>query len=119
VLGPLVGSGTYDQHLRRARRHQRSRRDVLVAALEAVVSTVPGAAVSGVAAGLHLLLELPGVDDVALARALRDEGVVVDPLSRHRVAPGPGGLVLGYASQHPNRLRAAAEAIARHAVARG
>jgi len=118
VLERLVSSGAYDQHLRRARRHQRSRRDVLVAALEAVVSAVPGAAVSGVAAGLHLLLELPGVDDVALARALRDEGVVVDTLSRHRVAPGPGGLVLGYASQHPHRLRAAAEAIARHAVAR-
>ncbi|MBC3761456.1 MocR-like pyridoxine biosynthesis transcription factor PdxR [Quadrisphaera oryzae] len=107
----LLSSGIYDQHLRRVRRHQRVRRDVLVAALGAVTAGVPGARVTGVAAGLHLLLELPGVDDAALVRALAAEGVVVDALSRHRVQEGPGGLVLGYASLAPHRLHLAAAAI--------
>ncbi|MFB9376770.1 PLP-dependent aminotransferase family protein [Kineococcus gynurae] len=113
VLERLIGNGAYDQHLRRARRHQRNRRDVLVAALNTAVAQVPGARISGVAAGLHLLVDLPGVDDVALARALLADGVVVDTLSRHRLAPGPGGLVLGYAARSPHQLRAAADAIAR------
>ncbi|MEJ5913563.1 MocR-like pyridoxine biosynthesis transcription factor PdxR [Pseudokineococcus sp. 1T1Z-3] len=113
TLARLLTSGTYDQHLRRARRHQRTRRDALADALETHLRDVPGARVRGVAAGLHLLLELPGHDDVALAAALAADGVVVDPLARHRVEPGPGGLVLGYAASPPHRLAAAAAAVAR------
>lgn len=111
TLERLISSGAYAQHLRRARRHQRTRRDVLAGALDAAISGVPGARVTGIAAGLHLLLELPDHDDADLARQLHERGVIVDPLSRHRVTAGPGGLVLGYAAHSPHRLHTAAAAI--------
>jgi GntR family transcriptional regulator/MocR family aminotransferase len=68
--------------------------------------------VDGVAAGLHVLVTFPAseVDDVAVAEAVRGTGVVVHPLSWHRLTPGPPGLVLGYAAHAPDRLR---EAVAR------
>jgi GntR family transcriptional regulator/MocR family aminotransferase len=36
----------------------------------------------------------------------------VHPLSRHRIAAGESGLVLGYAAHPPDRLREAAKRIA-------
>lgn len=81
--------------------------------MQAATADVLGARVIGVAAGLHLLLELPGHDDTDLAVRLGEGGVVVDALSRHRSAPGPGGLVLGYAAHPPHQLRIAAAIIAR------
>ena len=73
----------------------------------------------GVAAGLHLLLSFPaadldaaGLDDTGLAERARRAGVLVHPLSRHRIRPGPPGLVLGYAAHPPDRLRDAVRRIA-------
>lgn len=107
VLARLLESGEYDRHVRLVRARHRARRDALLGVL-------PGAVVSGVAAGLHLLVTLPaGVDDDALADDLREAGVLVHPLSWHRRLPGPPGLVLGYASHPPDRLREAGATIAR------
>lgn len=107
VLARMLESGDYDRHVRLVRSRHRARRDALLAAL-------PGLAVSGVAAGLHLLVTLPpGSDDAALADELRAAGVLVHPLSWHQRLPGPPGLVLGYASHPPDRLRAAGAVIAR------
>ncbi|MEE6165070.1 MULTISPECIES: MocR-like pyridoxine biosynthesis transcription factor PdxR [unclassified Mycolicibacterium] len=111
VLARLLESGEYDRHVRLARARHRSRRDAL---LQSLSGALPAATVTGVAAGLHLLVTLPAaIDDVALADELRAAGVLVHPLSWHRRLPGPPGLVLGYASQTPDRLRAAAATIAR------
>lgn len=112
TLARLLADGAYEQHLRRSRRHQRQRRDAFVGALRA---ELPEADLSGIAAGLHVLLTFPGteVDDAELAGELRRRGLVADPLSRHRISPGPAGLVLGYASLSPDRLRAAAATIRR------
>lgn len=111
VLARLLESGEYDRHVRLVRARHRARRDAL---LEVLTAALPGMTVSGVAAGLHLLVTLPeGVDDVALSNDLRDAGVLVHPLSWHRRLPGPPGLVLGYASHPPDRLRDAAVTIAR------
>ncbi|GAA1851016.1 PLP-dependent aminotransferase family protein [Myceligenerans crystallogenes] len=111
ALAGLVTSGAFERHLRLVRRRHRARRDALLAALAA---HLPGAAVHGVAAGLHLLVTLPdGVrDDDVAARALA-EGVLVQPLSAHRLAPGPPGLVIGYATTPPDRLREAVRRLAR------
>ncbi len=92
------------------RGRQRARRDALLAGLRA---HLPQARVRGVAAGLHLLVELPSGDDVAIADLVRAEGVLVHPLSWHRRLPGPPGLVLGYAAQTPDRLIEAAARIGR------
>ncbi len=114
VLARLLESGEYDRHLRLVRSRHRARRDALLGALR---THLPEASVHGVAAGLHLLITLPGADDdVATAERLRDAGVLVHPLSWHRRLPGPPGMVIGYAAHPPDRLRDAAATIA-HVVA--
>lgn len=110
VFARFLSSGEFERHVRRVRIRQRARRDAM---LDALREHLPHAEVLGVAAGLHLLVTLPGSDDVALATEADAAGVLVHPLSTHRIAPGPPGLVLGYAAQAPDRIR---EAIARLAV---
>ncbi|MEX0170990.1 PLP-dependent aminotransferase family protein [Streptomyces sp. LMG1-1-1.1] len=109
TLADFVDSGAYDRHVRRMRQRHRSRRDRLVAAL---AERVPEVRVTGIAAGLHAVLELPpGSEPAALAAAAR-HGVAVEGLAayRHPDAPGPprpAGLVVGYATP-PERLYGAA-----------
>ncbi|CAL9380344.1 HTH-type transcriptional regulatory protein GabR [Nocardiopsis dassonvillei] len=114
ALALLLRDGTIARHLRTMRARHRTRRDAAVAAVRA---HLPGCPILGVAAGLHLLVLLPdGFDDrEAVARAER-AGVAVQPLSRHRTAPGPPGLVISYAGHGPARLR---EAVARLGAAVG
>jgi GntR family transcriptional regulator / MocR family aminotransferase len=110
VLAHLITSGELERHIRTVRARQRVRRDALLAALG---EHLPQARVNGVAAGLHLLITLPGdADDAGLADRILQAGVLVHPLSLHRVRPGPPGLVLGYAAHAPDRLREAARRIA-------
>ncbi len=113
VLAELLASGAYDRHLRLVRTRQRARRDALVAAL---AEHLPQARISGVAAGLHLVATLPGmsgeIDDLDLAQRITASGVLVHPLSWHRMRPGAPGLVLGYAAHTPDRLREAARRLA-------
>jgi GntR family transcriptional regulator/MocR family aminotransferase len=80
-----------------------------------------------VAAGLHLVVELPGLaDDVALAAAAREAGLGPLALSACRHLSGlgaragggrrqhytPRGLVLGYATHRPDELVAAVRRLA-------
>ena len=91
----LLTSGAYDRHLRRGRRAFRVRRDLLVAEL---ARRLPGCEVSGVAAGLHLVVHLPdGVLASAVVRSAEARGVHVVDLDRYRAGgSGPPALVLGY-----------------------
>jgi GntR family transcriptional regulator / MocR family aminotransferase len=85
--------------------------DALLAALRA---HLPGVRVRGVAAGLHLLVALPdGVDDERVAGRAEELGVGVQPLSYHRLRPGPPGLVIGYAAVTPDRLHEGVRRLAR------
>jgi GntR family transcriptional regulator/MocR family aminotransferase len=106
----LLSSGGYDRHLRAVRRIYRYRRDV---AVEALARYLPEAAVTGVAAGMHLMVTLPpGVDDAALARRAASAGIGALALSGTRIrSAGPPGLAIGYAPVPPDRLRAAIEAL--------
>jgi GntR family transcriptional regulator/MocR family aminotransferase len=116
VLAQLIASGELDRHVRQVRTRQRGRRDALLGALR---EQLPGVRVQGVPAGLHLLITFPGLDghpdDTELARRLQQDGVLVHPLSWHRVNQdsGPPGLVLGYAAHAPDQLREAARRIVR------
>ena len=56
ALAELIDSGGYDRHIRRCRLVYRRRRDRLVTTLQ---RRVPDVTVSGLAAGLHALVELP------------------------------------------------------------
>ena len=98
ALARLIDSGAYDRHLRAARRRYRARRDALVRAL---ARHLPGARVTGVAAGLHAIVRLSReVDGLALARAARQRSVGVYPLgyAYMEVRPRHDCLVLGYAN---------------------
>jgi GntR family transcriptional regulator/MocR family aminotransferase len=113
VVARLLANGEYDRHLRIVRARQRQRRDALLSGLR---EHLPAARVEGVAAGLHLLITLPhlDIDDTALAAHVgATEHLFVHPLSWHRHAPGPPGLVLGYAAHPPDRLHAAGVRLAR------
>ena len=73
----------------------RIRRDLLVAEL---AQRLPGCEVSGIAAGLHLVVHLPdGVQASGMVRAAEKRGVRVVDLDRYRAGgSGPPALVLGY-----------------------
>ncbi|HEY9375438.1 PLP-dependent aminotransferase family protein [Streptomyces sp.] len=113
VLARLIAGGDLDRHLRLTRGRYRSRRDAFLTTLTA---RLPSVRVQGIAAGLHLLITFPEltgtVPDTELADRVRAAGVLTHPLSWHRVAPGPPGLVLGYAAHPADRLRDAAHRIA-------
>jgi GntR family transcriptional regulator/MocR family aminotransferase len=112
ALADLLRRGEVDRHLRRMRRRYRARRDALVAALE---QHLPEARVGGVAAGLHVVLELPaGVTEDAAGRAARERGVRVEALHRSctAVAPRSPALLLGYAALPEDALARAARELA-------
>jgi GntR family transcriptional regulator / MocR family aminotransferase len=98
ALAELIDSGAYDRHIRRSRLAYRRRRDRLVATLR---RHAPEVRVTGVAAGLHALLELPAGEreDEVVARAA-EHGVAVQGLASFS-APGHArdpALVVGYAT---------------------
>ncbi|MEU9336361.1 PLP-dependent aminotransferase family protein [Streptomyces sp. NPDC048290] len=125
LFARFVERGDYDRQLRRCQRAYRERRDALVAAL---ADRFPGARVSGIAAGLHVIAGLPlrdGSEEGFLAR-VRGAGVAVRTLAEYanhgahhhaeacpEPGEGPSGdasgtvrLVLGYAHLTPARIRA-------------
>ncbi|MFF5056549.1 PLP-dependent aminotransferase family protein [Micromonospora sp. NPDC000663] len=105
VLAELMASGALERHLRLLRHRHVRRRDAMIRAVRA---HLPGAVVHGAAAGLHLLVTLPGdLDDTALAAAALRRGVKVQPLSWHAQRPQPPGLVLGYAANPPHQIERA------------
>ena len=112
ALAHFITSGGFERHLRQVRRRHRARRDALLAALAA---HLPGGTAHGVAAGLHLLVTLPGINDAYVARRAGEDGVRVHPLSAHRTGAGPPGLVIGYAANSPDRLHEAVRRIVRAA----
>ena len=112
VLAHMIASGELEQHIRSVRKRQRGRRDAL---LRALAEQLPQARVQGVAAGLHLLVTFPELtgSDTELAERILGAGVVVHPLSWHRLRPGVPGIILGYAAHTPDQLREAVRRIAR------
>ena len=114
ALADFLDSGGYARQLRLLRRAYHSRRDMLVAALE---DRLPQCRVSGVAAGLHLVVALPpGVEPARVVELAARQGVAVMDLDSCRTTADPGrpGLVLGYGNL-PDRL--VEEAVARLAAA--
>jgi GntR family transcriptional regulator/MocR family aminotransferase len=96
TLAEFISSGGYDRQIRHARLAYRRRRDRLVTALRL---QVPHARVTGIAAGLHALVQLAGPDseDDVTARAAR-HGLAVEGLGHYRAAGQYApALVIGYA----------------------
>ncbi|MEV6786343.1 PLP-dependent aminotransferase family protein, partial [Streptomyces sp. NPDC051098] len=98
TLAEFIASGAYDRHVRGMRLRYRRRRDQLVAAL---AERAPDISVSGIAAGLHAVLELPDGTEPAVVQAAGRQGLSVSGLSSFRhedVTSGRDALVVGYAT---------------------
>jgi GntR family transcriptional regulator / MocR family aminotransferase len=113
ALAELIRSGAFERHLRRMRKEYRRRRDALI---ELVARRAPALEPAGIAAGLHLVLRLPGIGGVEaeLEAACLARGVAVSGLRHFTVGrpPVPGGIVVGYGTPPAHSFDAAVEALA-------
>jgi len=111
AMAEFISAGSYDRHIRTMRAQYRRRREQLVAA---VTRESPKSIVTGLPAGLHVLLELADGGESALARrpAWRRFGVAGLDLYRHpETDDRRDGLVIGYASPAPSAWSAALDAL--------
>jgi GntR family transcriptional regulator/MocR family aminotransferase len=111
AMAEFIRSGSYDRHIRTMRAEYRRRRQQLVAPITA---SSPTTTVTGMPAGLHVMLELAGGGESALSRqrAWRRLGVEGLDLYRHPdAAHERDGLVIGYASPAPSAWSAALGAL--------
>jgi GntR family transcriptional regulator/MocR family aminotransferase len=106
ALATFIDRGWYDAHLRAARRRYRARRDLLVRTL---ADRIPEGRVAGTAAGLHILLHLPGsIDTGAVVRAAAAAGLSVSDLDDYRTTRSADrALVLGYGNIGDTEIPAA------------
>ncbi len=106
ALADFLTRGELDRHLRRMRARYRARRDALINAL---VDVLPEASVSGVAAGLHVTVQLPDGDD---EQAIREQALLrsieLETMSDYRTdaANQPPALLMGYAQLPEPTIRA-------------
>ena len=112
TLAELIRSGAYDRHVRRSRLAYRRRRDRLVSELG---RRAPRARVSGIAAGLHALVDLPpGLSEREAIERARERGLAVSGLSmfgRSRESARQA-LVVGYAKPPEHAFTAAVARLA-------
>ncbi len=93
ALTDFIARGELDRHLRRVRLRYRARRQAL---LEACSRWLPGARLSGIAAGLFVLVTLSALsDEAAVVLAAARRGVHVEGAGGEQKGVG---LVLGYAN---------------------
>ncbi len=112
ALADLFASGAHERHLRTVRRAYAERRALLVGEL---ATAVPGSAIEGAAAGVHLVLALPEPLDAArLAAATAAHGVSASSVESFARRPPATArrLVLGYGRIPTPSIRPAVAALA-------
>ncbi|MGI5428134.1 PLP-dependent aminotransferase family protein [Streptomyces sp. CA-179760] len=112
TLAEFLACGAYDRHVRATRLRYRRRRDALVAA---VAARAPGARVTGIAAGLHVLLRLPPGTEQSVVQAAQWRGLALHGLARYthpdaNVEP-TDALVVGYGTPPDHAWSGALEAL--------
>lgn len=117
TLAEFIASGAYDRHVRAMRLRYRRRRDGLVAAL---AERAPHIRVSGIAAGLHAVLELPPGSESATLRSAAWQGLGVQglgafrhPRAREEELPLRDALVIGYGAPTDSAWAGALDALCR------
>jgi GntR family transcriptional regulator/MocR family aminotransferase len=96
TLARLIGTGGYDRQIRQARISYRRRRDRLVAALS---RHAPGVRLTGIAAGLHAVADLPpGCGEAEVVASAARHGALVDGLGHYAAAEDDvrPAIVIGY-----------------------
>jgi GntR family transcriptional regulator / MocR family aminotransferase len=107
TLAELIASGAYDRHIRRCRLTYRRRRDRFLAAVRRHAAHV---GISGIAAGLHVVLRLPeGWDERAIVARADGRGLAVEGLGSYsaRADPRSPALVIGYGTPPEHAYTAA------------
>ncbi|MEV0112258.1 PLP-dependent aminotransferase family protein [Streptomyces sp. NPDC050844] len=114
TLAEFITSGAYDRHVRGARLRYRRRRDQLVAAL---ASRAPEVRVSGIAAGLHAVLELPAGTERSVVQAASWQRLALQGIEqfRHPAARVAlrDALVVGYGTPPDHAWAGALDALCR------
>lgn len=124
ALSRFIESGDYERHVNRMRSHYRSVQSELADALKAGIAG-DRIAIEAQDSGLHFIARIDtSADDAALAAALRERGVLMEPLSSFfqrdfaKCAPRERAsyehrFVVGYSGIERSAIPAAAEAVAR------
>ncbi|MFD4183874.1 PLP-dependent aminotransferase family protein [Rhodococcus sp. NPDC058514] len=114
TLADFVASGRYDRQIRLMRGRYHRRRDQLVATL---AERAPWVRVTGIAAGLHAVLELPKGTERRVLSAAAAEGLAVGSLSTFRhpdaSASRRDGLVVGYGAPAEHAFTGVLDALCR------
>ncbi|MEU9569389.1 PLP-dependent aminotransferase family protein [Streptomyces massasporeus] len=112
TLAEFLTSGAYDRHVRASRLRYRRRRDALVAA---VATRAPQARVTGIAAGLHVLLRLPPGTEQSVVQAAHWRGLALHGLARYTNSATPSepvdALVVGYGTPPDHAWSGALDAL--------
>jgi GntR family transcriptional regulator/MocR family aminotransferase len=112
TMADFIAKGSYDKHIRRMRLNYRHRRDRLVAALRPF-----DVGISGLSAGLHLLLTLPDGTEHEVIRRAGEAGIALSGLSllRHPDAGGEtpvtDGIVVSFGTPAEHAFNAAVDAL--------
>ncbi|VEG58353.1 GntR family transcriptional regulator [Mycolicibacterium aurum] len=120
TLADFLTGGHYDRHVRRMRARYRKRRDLLVSALAPL-----RVGVSGLAAGVNLLVSLPDGMEPEVLRRAGEAGVGLTGLSmmRHPLAgseiPAPDGVIVGFAAPADHAFSSAVSALCEVLAASG
>jgi GntR family transcriptional regulator / MocR family aminotransferase len=112
ALAEFIETGAFDSHLRRTRQIYRRRRDALVASLR---KHLPNLRLHGVAAGLHVLIELAsGVDERAVVDTAARRSIRVYAGGPYRAKPlaGPPAILVGYGGLAESAIPEAVKALA-------
>ncbi|MFC9551661.1 PLP-dependent aminotransferase family protein [Rhodococcus sp. NPDC056960] len=114
TLADFIERGAFDRHVRRMRTLYRRRRDTLV---ETLAARAPHVHVTGIAAGLHAVLELPAGTETATVDRAASLGLAVEGLRTFRHPDGPAsrpdGLVVGYSTPSSARFAATLDTLCR------
>lgn len=114
TMADFIVAGNYDKHIRRMRTRYRRRRDTLA---QRLAPFAPAVTVSGLSAGLHLLLLLPQGAEPELLRRAGEAGVGIAGLSRlrHPLAdssiPRPDGVVVNFGTPGEHAFAHAVDAL--------
>jgi GntR family transcriptional regulator/MocR family aminotransferase len=112
TMADFITSGQYDRHIRKMRARYRRRRDALVEALAGF-----DVGISGLAAGVNVLLTLPDGSEHEVLRRAGEAGIALQGLSRmrhpkagHQVTAGDG-IIVGFAAPAEHAFAPAVDAL--------
>jgi GntR family transcriptional regulator/MocR family aminotransferase len=112
TMADFIANGSYDKHIRRMRQRYRRRRDRLVERLQPF-----DVGISGLSAGLHLLLTLPDGTEAEILRRAGEAGIALSGLAllRHPDAgpeiPSTDGIVVNFGTPAEHAFGPAVDAL--------